>query len=303
MPRDIRNLSASVHRRLLDKAKETGRPFNELLQHFAIERFIYRLSRSSHAERFILKGALMFFVWGGGSARPTRDIDLLGRLNNSLDTVGNAMKDACMMETEADGMIFDAESVMSERITESSEYEGVRVRFQGRLGNSRVPMQIDIGFGDEIFPAPERIPYPTLLEFPAPILNGYSMESMIAEKFHAMVKLGVLNSRMKDFYDIFVLASVFDFEGETLCEAIRKTFERRKTPFSILPAVFGPSFTEDGGKCIQWRAFKTKLGLSDAPEDFETVLDYVKTFLFSVNIALAENNQFRGVWNAPGPWR
>ena len=302
MARDIRNISASVHRRLLDKAKETRRPFNELLQHFAIERFIYRISRSRHAECFILKGALMFFVWGGASARPTMDIDFMGRMDNSLAAVGNAVKDACRTEVEPDGVVFDADSVSSVRITESAEYEGVRVRLKGRLGSARLSLQIDIGFGDALVPCPSRSAYPALLDFPAPVVNGYSMESTIAEKFHAMVKLGILNSRMKDFYDIWMLARTFNFEGARLSESIKQTFECRKTPFVARPAVFAPSFAQEKTKCIQWRAFTKKLGLHDAPQDFETALALIGTFLEPLNTALAEQQNFRGVWSAPGPW-
>ena len=155
-----------MHQRLLNKAKESSRPFNELLQRFAIERFIYRLSKSPHADRFILKGALMFSAWSGSGSRPTMDIDLLGRIDNSLDAIAAAMKDACGMVVEADGMFFDAETVTAARITEDAEYEGVRVRVQGGLGNARVSLQIDIGFGDVIVPGPSKVAYPALLDFP-----------------------------------------------------------------------------------------------------------------------------------------
>jgi len=220
MAKSIANLPASVHQRLLNKAKESSRPFNELLQYFAIERFIYRISKSPHADQFILKGALMFSAWCGPESRPTMDIDLLGKIDNQLDTVTAAMKDACLTDVRPDGMSFDADTVDAVRITEDAEYEGVRVRVRGSVGKIRVSIQIDIGFGDVIVPNASMVSYPAFLGFPAPELNGYTMESTIAEKFQAMVKLGVLNSRMKDFYDIWFLSRTFDFKGVILGEAI-----------------------------------------------------------------------------------
>lgn len=302
MAGNIKNTAASVHQRLLHKAKESYRLFNELLHRFAIERFIYRISKSPHADRFILKGALMFSAWSGQGSRPTMNIDLLGRLDNSLESIAAAMKDACLMDVEADGMSFNAETVTAARITEDAEYEGVRVRLQGGLGNAQVSLQIDIGFGDVIVPGPSKVAYPTLLDFPVPELNGYTMESTIAEKFQAMVKLGVLNSRMKDFYDIWILARTFDFRGEILAEAVEKTFERRNTPIPLAPTVFDPSFLKDGDKKIQWQGFIRKAKLADAPEAFEDVVAAVKMFLEPLAASLAEKRTFRSFWNAPGPW-
>ena len=303
MAENIKNIAASVHQRLLGKARESARPFNEFLQHFAIERFIYRLSRSPQADRFILKGALLFSAWSGPGSRPTMDIDLLGRIDNSLEVIVAAMKEACEMEVEADGMSFQAETVTAARITEDAEYEGVRVRIQGGLGKARVSLQVDIGFGDVIVPGPIMVAYPTLLDFPAPQLKGYTMESIIAEKFQAMVKLGILNSRMKDFYDVWLLSHLFDFKGEMLSEALEKTFKNRNTPIPIAPKVFDPSFVEDADKQVQWRGFIRKAKLADAPEVFEDVVAAVKVFLEPLVVSLAGRRMFHGTWNAPGPWR
>ena len=207
------------------------------------------------------------------------DIDLLGRIDNSLEMVAAAMKDACAVDVEADGMSFNGETVTAARITEGAEYEGVRVRVQSGLGNARVSLQIDIGFGDVIVPGPRKVVFPVLLDFPAPELNGYTMESTIAEKFQAMVKLGILNSRMKDFYDIWMLARTFDFRREMLSKAVEKTFEKRNTPTTIAPTVFDPSFVKDGDKKVQWQGFIRKAKLADAPESFEDVVAAVKAFL------------------------
>jgi hypothetical protein len=303
MAKSIANLPASVHQRLLNKAKESSRPFNELLQYFTIERFIYRLSKSPHADQFILKGALMFAAWCGPASRPTMDIDLLGKVDNQLDTIIAVMKDACLKDVEPDGISFNAETVEAVRITEDAEYEGVRVRVRGSLGKIRISIQIDIGFGDVIVPNASTVAYPAILDFPVPELKGYTMESTIAEKFQAMVKLGVLNSRMKDFYDIWFLSRTFDFKGEILGEAIEKTFEKRKTPVNLEAALFDPSFGTDGDKNAQWRGFIRKAKLTGAPETFDEIVAAIKFFLEPLTAAIAERKRFNSIWTAPGPWR
>lgn len=302
MGSEIKNTGASVHQRLLNKAKESSRPFNELLQHFAIERFIYRLSRSPHADRFVLKGALMFSAWSTSRSRPTMDIDLLGRIDNDIETIVAVVKDVCLMGVEKDGMSFRENSVTAARITEDAEYEGVRVRVRGGLGNVRVSLQIDIGFGDFVVPGPDSITYPTLLDFPPPVLQGYTMESTIAEKFQAMVRLGILNSRMKDFYDIWKLAHTFDFNGKILTEAISKTFERRNTPIPSAMTFFQSSFAKDPVKKRQWHGFVEKAMLTDAPDSIEDVVLAINLFLEPVISSLFSREVFNYTWTAPGPW-
>jgi len=297
-----KSLSASVHQRLLNKARETSRPFNELLQHFAIERFLYRLSKGPHADRFILKGALMFLAWSESRFRPTMDIDFLGKIDNSLEVIVTVIKNACEMDVEADGMSYNGATATAVRITEDAEYAGVRVRLQGTLGNARASIQVDIGFGDIIIPGPSKIAYPSLLDFPAPELNGYTMESTIAEKFQAMVKLGVLNSRLKDFYDIWLLSRTFDFRGKILSEAVEKTFDNRNTQITADPTVFDTSFMEDERKKAQWLGFIKKARLTDAPERFEDVAAAVRVFLEPIATSLAERQPFNRTWAAPGPW-
>jgi predicted nucleotidyltransferase component of viral defense system len=303
MVRNVKNISVSVHQRLLNKAKETSRPFNELLQYFAIERFIYRLSKSPHADKFILKGALMFVAWHGPAPRPTMDIDLLGKIDNSLEAITAAIKDTCLLEVEPDGISFNAETVETIRITEDAVYEGVRVRVHGRLGNARFSIQVDIGFGDVVVPNPSTVSYPAILDFPAPELKGYTMESTIAEKFQAMVKLGVLNSRMKDFYDIWILSRTSDFKGNILTEAVSKTFEKRNTPVTLDTALFNPSFGKYGDKNVQWQGFIRKTKLINAPDSFEEVMTAVKLFLEPLAASIAERRAFNSNWVAPGPWR
>jgi len=303
MAKNIKNIDASVHQRLLNKAKDDGRPFNELLQHFAIERFIYRLSKSPHADRFLLKGALMFLAWTGPGSRPTMDIDLLGKIDNSLEVIVAAMKDACETEVEPDGMAFHSETVTAARITEGADYEGVRCRVRSSLGKVRISLQIDIGFGDVIVPGPYKFSYPALFDFTPPELYGYTKESTIAEKFQTMVKFGVLNSRMKDFYDIWFLSRMLDFRGETLAEALEKTFENRNTPITANPTVFDLSFTKDEDKKVQWLGFIKKAKITDAPGSFEDVAAAVKVFLEPVVDSIVVRQTFHSIWTAPGPWR
>lgn len=298
----VKNIAASVHQRLLNKAKKSSRPFNEILQHFAIERFIYRLSKSPHADKFVLKGALMFSAWTGSMSRPTMDIDLLGKFKNSIDLVVAVFKDACEMEVENDGIVFHEDTVTATRITEDADYKGIRVLLRGNLSNIRLFLQIDIGFGDIIIPKPNRVKYPVLLDFPPPELDGYTMESTVAEKFQAMVKLGLFNSRMKDFYDIWFLSRRFDFNGETLIEAIEKTFEKRKTKLISEPSIFNPMFMKDDTKQAQWQGFKKKTKLTEAPDSFEDVVVGIKIFLQPVVVSMINRQTFRSFWSAPGPW-
>jgi predicted nucleotidyltransferase component of viral defense system len=297
--RPATNISASVHQRLLNRARESGQSFNSLLQHFAMERFLYRLSRSEYADRFVLKGALMLTVWRIAQSRPTLDIDLLGRGSNSPDEMVAVTRAVCQQEGEPDGMSFDADTVVGARIVEEAEYEGVRLRFRGSLGNAVVSMQIDVGFGDVVVPAAQVVEYPTLLDFPAPRLRGYSKESTIAEKLHALGSRGLLTSRMKDFFDLWLLSRQFDFDGATLAEAIQVAFARRATPLDQTPEVLTAAFAQDEVKVAQWRAFRRRV---EAPESLAEVVAHLAGFLGPIAEALSAGRPFQGTWRAPGPW-
>jgi predicted nucleotidyltransferase component of viral defense system len=301
--RTLKNVSASVHQRLLNKARESGRPFNEVLQYYAMERFLYRLSRTPHAEKFVLKGALMFAAWRAPVSRPTKDIDLLGRMKNGPATVGRAVRDACGWKVEPDGMAFDADGVETARIAEEAEYEGVRVRFPGNLGNARVSMQIDVGFGDIVTPAARAFEYPAMLDFPAPRLRGYNRESSVAEKFHVMVRRELLNSRMKDFYDVWLLSRQFDFDGPALAAAVRKTFANRDSAVPAAPVAFSEAFGRDPAKATQWKAFVRKSRLDNAPASFAVAVSGVASFLGPMAEALAQGRPYEGAWKAGGPWK
>ena len=300
----VKNLAASVHQRLLDKARQTGRPFNELLQYFAIERFLYRLSQSKYAKNFVLKGALMLNVWKGSSLpRSTLDIDVLGQqISNEIEDVTRAIQEICEQVVEPDGLAFDPASARGLKIAEDTGYQGVRVRFNGSLGNARLSMQLDVGFGDIVIPSDTEMPYPTILDFPAPQVRGYSRESTIAEKFEAAVRLGALNSRMKDFFDIWFLSGHFDFNGPTLVIAIRETFSRRGTTLSSEPLPLTTEFAKGISHGVQWRAFRKRNSLGTAPESFMDLMTAVAAFLAPVAGAVSGDRPFRGVWNPPGPW-
>lgn len=256
--RTPKNIAASVRQRLLIKARETGRPFSELLQYFAMERFLYRLSKSRFADHFVLKGALMLTVWEAPLTRPTMDIDLLGRIENNIENITKATREICQQDVDPDGLVFDMGNINAERIAEDADDEGIRIRFRGSLDTARFVIQVDIGFGDIVIPSPETTNYPILLDFPAPRICGYSRESTIAEKFEAMVKLGILNSRMKDFFDIWLMLRQYDFEGPILAEAISKTFSTRGTSIQSEPIALTNSFAEDIEKATQWRGFIRK---------------------------------------------
>ena len=264
--RRVRDVAASVRARLQTKAKETNRPFQEVLQYFAMERFLYRLSQSPHAEKFVLKGGLMLTAWRAPSSRPTRDIDFLAKMPNNVDSVLEVLREICEYEVEPDGLEFDVASLEGRIIKEDADYEGVRVNFRGTLQNARIHMQIDMGFGDVVTPSVVAMEYPTILDHDPPRLNGYSRETTVAEKFEAMVKLGQLNSRIRDFFDIWLLARQFDFDGRNLADAVRRTFENRGTPINIEPVALTPEFASDAAKQTQWSGFCRKSRIDFAPE-------------------------------------
>ena len=244
-----RNLAASVRQRLMNVARAQKEDFQLILTRYALERLLYRLSQSKYRDVFVLKGAMLFQLWGDQPHRPTRDLDLLGRGENSIPRFERIFQEVCDRPVEEDGLVFNAESVHGETIKEDQEYEGLRLTLDCRLENARIPIQIDIGFGDVVTPATSELSYPVLLDFPAPILAVYSRESVVAEKFQAMVMLGIANSRMKDFYDLWVLARQFEFQGPMLCQAIRATFERRRTSVPAeVPLALSAEFSNDQGK-------------------------------------------------------
>lgn len=299
MSSEKRNLPASIHQRLLNKAHATGQAFNELTQYYAIERLLYRLSVSDYSEQFTLKGALMFNVWGLANARPTRDIDLLGHASNTIEHVMNIFQDICGLEVDPDGLEFDANEVHGESIKEDADYEGVRITLMARLGKTQLPIQIDVGFADVITPAPKIVDFPTILDFPAPHLYGYPPETVIAEKFQAMTALGMTNSRMKDFYDIWRLAAHFEFDGKILQNAIQRTFDNRATELpSETHVIFSDEFAAD--KKAQWNSFLKKLR-NENMVDIVQIVELMRKFLPPVLQASHQGIVFKQKWK--NKWR
>jgi predicted nucleotidyltransferase component of viral defense system len=300
----IKNLAASVHQRLLNLDPQRSHDFTPVLRRYAFERWLYRLGKSDYAERFIMKGAMLFALWIRETPRTTRDLDLLGFGDLSADSIRTAFSKIGRMEVEPDGLSFDDKNMTVEPIRDETGYQGHSVKFAAHMSNIRIPLQVDIGIGDAVWPEPEYVIYPTLLDMPAPRIKAYRRETSIAEKLEAIIELGALNSRMKDFYDIVILADRFSFKGEDLKKAILETFKGRKaSPPSGLPVAFTEDFALDKDKNNQWKAFLRRIGKDGRSMPFPQFLLRMKTFLFPVLQAISDNRDFRTVWEPGGPWK
>lgn len=287
---------ASVLARLLNRSRSTGENYNLLLSRFAIERLLYRISVSAHAGNFVLKGALLFALWYDTPHRPTKDADLLGFGADDEGTLRTRFEDICRIEAH-DGIRYDAESIRIAPIREDTAYGGLRLTVTAFIGNARLPVQVDVGFGDAITPAPERVTYPTLIDdLAAPSLRAYPVYTVIAEKLHAAVLLGMGNSRMKDFFDLAVIARSMPLNGDTLVEAIRATFARRaNAPLGKDPIALTPAFAADAAKKRQWRAFLVKLGLAD--ESLADVIALLRAMLLPPLQAIDDTSWAGATWD------
>jgi len=300
----IKNMAVSVHTRLLQRAKDEGRAFNELLQLYGMERLLYRISQSEHAERFVLKGALMLQLWGDGIARTTKDIDLHGRQTATVDEIVSALRDSVAVDVEDDGLRFPVDEISGDEIRLEAKYDGVRVKLRANLGKAVIALQVDVGFGDVIKPAPASITYPTLLDFPAPTLLGYPPETTIAEKFEAMVSLDVRNTRLKDFLDIWLLAEHREFEGARLAEAIQATFERRGTQLPTeIPIALTARYYDLPARHQQWQAYLRKGRIEGAPGSLAEIAKVIARFLMPVVEATQGLKPLPERWPASGPWQ
>jgi predicted nucleotidyltransferase component of viral defense system len=301
MKRPPTNIAHSVRVRLLKAAKESGEEFNYALTRYAHERLLARLAASKHADKFVLKGAMLFRVWSSTMHRPTKDLDLLGSGAPDLERVAKILSEVCTTSVEDDGIVFDPKTVRAARIKEDADYEGVRVTMRGTLGTARLDVQIDVGFGDAITPGPIEVDFPTMLAMPPPRIRAYPQETVVAEKLEAMVHLGMANSRMKDFFDLAFLARTFSFDGPTLAKAIAATFERRKTDLpSGLPVGLTSEFYGDDSKQKQWKAFSSRIGAKGA--SLEDVVKTLAGFLEPVVGGAREPERFAMVWPPLGPW-
>jgi predicted nucleotidyltransferase component of viral defense system len=300
-----RNLSASIRQKLANLARERNVDFGLILVKYGLERILFRLSRSRHRDDLILKGALLFELWTEQRYRPTRDADFLGRGDNAPERFARIFRELCVLEVDEDGLRFDAETVEAERISEDADYEGVRVTFVAYLERAKIPIQIDIGFGDIVTPAPSRTDYPTLLEFPGPRLLAYPKETVVAEKLEALVKLGIANTRMKDFYDLEILSRTFAFEGKTLAQAIQNTFQKRETdlPIAGMAVAFTSEFYDDANKKRQWTAFCAKNKSYIEKTEFKAVMEAIRNFLALPVRTVQEGHSFTKTWKPGGPWR
>jgi predicted nucleotidyltransferase component of viral defense system len=271
------NVAASVRARLLNLARQTNQPFDVLLTRFVHERLLYRLSRSLHADRFVLKGAMLLTTWLPETARGTRDLDLLGFGDASEQRILDIFREVLAIAGD-DGVAFDLDALQAGLIREELEYGGIRLRGAASLSGARIAVIVDIGFGDSVEPGLETIDYPVLLDLPAPRLRAYAPETVIAEKFQAMVALGRANSRMKDFYDIWILAKTFDFATDRLARAIAATFTRRQTAIPTdRPDALTPDFAGDPLKQRQWAAFVADI--DHAPQQLAVVVGDLAPFL------------------------
>ena len=266
-----------------------------------MERFLYRLAKSPFADRFVLKGALLLTAWRAPLARPTMDIDLAGKTSNELEHIRSLVGEVSVFGCEPDGVEFDAASIEVRRIKEDAEYEGVRVRFNATLAKARIPMQIDIGFGDVIVPRPIEVEYPAMLEFPPPVLMAYPKEAVVAEKLEALTVLGLLNSRLKDYYDIALLARLYPFDGGLLAEAIRSTFRHRGTALDATPIGLTDAFISDPARAAQWRAF-VRRSRFDSEFGLDEIVEQVRRFAWAPLAAVAGEDSFHLQWRPAGPW-
>jgi predicted nucleotidyltransferase component of viral defense system len=289
-----------VRQRLLSLSRQRAEPFDLILVRYGIERLLYRLSRSPYVDRFLLKGAMLFVIWSDETHRPTRDVDLLGFGPSDSDELERIFCHLCEMAVKPDGLRFNPQTVRAQPIREQSGYAGIRVTMEAVLENARIPIQVDIGFGDAVTPAPEEVAFPVLLEFPAPHLRSYPIYTVIAEKLEAMVLLGEANSRMKDFYDVWFLSRRFEFDGETLVQAIRATFDRRKTK---LPTGVPLALTQEFAtlKTGQWNAFVQRNKLS--AEAFPRVINAIHTFAARPLLASSAAERFPFDWSLGGNWK
>lgn len=297
------NIPASIHQRLMNLGRERREDFNLVLTRYSLERLLYRLAQSEHAADFVLKGAMLFAFWTQESHRPTKDLDLLGYGDNSGEHLTAVFRQICQIEVEPDGLVFDADNIRVAEIREDQEYQGQRIRLMANLGNARIPIQIDVAFGDIITPNSEEIEYPTLLDLPSPRIHAYPKESVVSEKLQAMVFLGMPNSRMKDFFDVWKISKTFPFDGSTLVRAIKVTFERRRTaiPQSI-PAALSDEFASDQEKAAQWRAFLKRNRLAEQGVGLPLVVGELRFFLIGPLLAAAIDKPFPQLWKQDGPW-
>ena len=298
----VRNIGASIRDRLLNKARAEKLDYNLLLTRYALERIIYRLSISEQRDQFLLKGALLFDLWFDVPHRPTHDADFLGFGSAEIPHIEEVFRDICRIEVE-DGIVFQPDSVKAAEIRKEANYAGVRVTLMGILDSARCPVQVDIGFGDAVVPGPEDVHYPIILPgMPETQLRAYPRDTVVAEKLEALTSLGMLNSRMKDFFDLWVLAKHSNFDGPVLSRAVAATFERRRTSIPQgAPTGLTDEFINDAQKEKQWQAFLRKNAIDPMP--LAAVISDLREFLLPVLATASANGSLGMAWRPGEGWR
>jgi len=294
-----RALVQSIRQRLENHARKNGIDIQRTLVRYALERLLYRLSVSEHRDRFILKGAMLFSVWEQAPFRATGDLDLLGYGPNTQEALIAAFREICLTPPAApDGLIFETANIQAEPLRLATDYTGIAVRFDAMLGRARLRMQIDVGFGDAITPGPIEVDFPTLLDMPAPHLKAYPPETVLAEKLEAVVSLGLANTRIKDFFDIWAIAQTFNLDGAIVIAAIRATFNRRGTTFpASMPTAISAAFSNDPEKQRLWNAFVVdRIDAHRAPTDLPAVIAAMTPFVEPLLDAMRRGSS-PGRWN------
>jgi hypothetical protein len=301
---EVKNVAASIRQKLLNRARARGEEFQRTLVRYAIERFLYRLSQHAVRERFILKGAMLFITWPQRVFRPTGDLDLLGFGPPDSDSMKKIFLDICMIEDASDGILFEGQTISVEAVREDEKYQGVRITMNAMLGTAIIPMQVDVGFGDNVYPAPKRISFPCLLEgMQAPEILAYPPETVIAEKLEAMVRYGEATSRLKDFYDIWTIAGTFDLDRAVLVEAIRGTFRQRSTKIPTeIPFALTLGFVALPEKRKMWEGFLRRNPPALPPPPFDDLVNELRQFLGPVIEVLSLPETSVGKWSPKTGW-
>lgn len=299
-----KNMSASVRARLLNLSRSSDRDFQALTIRYVVERFLARLVESEHRDRFILKGAMLYIPWNLDGKRTTMDLDLLGFGSPDPNGLSRVFQQICEIEIADDGLTFDKNTVTATPIREESVYDGVRVVIRVALGAMLIRLQVDVGFGDQIVPDPQPSEFPALLLEQGPVIRSYSPETVIAEKFNAMVVLGMANSRMKDYFDIWMLSRNFIIEGAVLQEAIRQTFAKRQTALpETEPIGLSDEFSSNESKRRQWQGFVRRQRKQGSSPDLTEIVAAIRGFLMPIVAQISATAQPAMIWTPDQGWQ
>ena len=303
-PNPPRNIGASVRARLTLRARKRKENVQLVLTHYAIERLLYRLSLSDYSRQFVLKGAMLVKLWTPAPYRATADLDLLGFGDDAPERICAVFRNICVLEVPNDGVIFKPETLEVVITRIEVEYGGIRLTMIAEVAGAQLPVRIDIGFGDVVTPSVREIDYPSMLDMPAPRLRAYPPETVIAEKFQALVFLGMSNSRLKDMFDLWTISETFSFDGNIIADAIRATFERRHTAIpTVKPIALTVAFSQDATKQAQWRGFLRRTAITTSPDSFAELQSKVAAFVLPPTEALAAGTTFDRKWEAGNRWR